>query len=293
MTKRLLELAFLYIKKTDREKALKKGEAIASLLRFLKYRKNVVFKNLDIAFPEKEQVWKENIYHKTLSNIGRNIIEFPRIPYYFQSGKIKDIFIIKKGKELLDKYKTEGAILVTAHLGNWEIAGSGLTAYSYPITALAYRQKNKEINQLIEEIRTKSGLEIIYHDQNLKTFLKALNQGKFIAFLVDQNALRHRGTFVDFFGLKASTVTFPAKLAIKYNKPILFSYCIFDENTKSYNAYIEEIDFEKTGNIEEDIKNLTQTYTKYIENAVRKFPGQYLWTHKRWKTRPEGEKEIY
>ena len=288
MTYRLLEIAFNYIEKLPREKALKKGEVIASLLRLFKYRKEVVFKNLDIAFPEKDKKWKENIYRGTISNIGRNIIEFPKIPQYFKSGSIREIVQIKKGKENLDKYRGKGAILVTAHLGNWEIAGSSLTAYSYPITALAYRQKNTEINNLIEKIRTESGLRIIYHDQTLKEFLKALNSGEFIAFLVDQNALRHRGTFVDFFGMKASTVTFPAKLSLKYKKPVLFSYCIFNEKSKSYELFIEEIDTEN-----KDIKQLTQDYTKAIEEAVRKYPSQYLWTHKRWKTRPEGEKEFY
>ncbi len=288
MTYRLLEIAFNYIEKLPREKALKKGEVIASLLRLFKYRKEVVFKNLDIAFPEKDKEWKENIYRGTISNIGRNITEFPKIPQYFKSGSIKNIVQIKEGKEILDKYRGKGAILVTAHLGNWEIAGSGLTAYSYPITALAYRQKNTEINNLIEKIRKESGLRIIYHDQTLKEFLKALNSGEFIAFLVDQNALRHRGTFVDFFGMKASTVTFPAKLALKYKKPVLFSYCIFNEKSKSYELFIEEINIEN-----KDIKQLTQDYTKAIEEAVRKYPSQYLWTHKRWKTRPEGEKEFY
>ncbi len=289
----LLQLASLRIKNLDRDKALKKGEAIASLLRLIKYRKDVVFKNLDIAFPEKSYPWKEEVYKSTISNIGRNIVEFLRMPYYYQSKEIKRIFSIEEGKDLLDKYREQGAVLVTAHLGNWEIAGSGLTAYSYPITALAYRQKNEKINAVIESIRKESGMEIIYHDQNLKTFLKALNQGRYIAFLVDQNALRHRGVFVDFFGLKASTVTFPAKLAVKYNKPILFSYCIYSENEKKYKAYIKEIHYKKSGNFEEDIKRLTQSYTKYIEEAVKRYPGQYLWTHKRWKTRPEGEKEFY
>ncbi len=291
MTKRLLEIAFSYVKSLDREKALKKGEVIASLLKLIKYRKDVVLKNLDIAFPTKDKNWKENIYIETLSNIGRNIIEFPKIPEYFQSGEIKTLISIKEGQEILDRYKEKGAILVTAHLGNWEIAGSGLTAYGYPITALAYRQKNEDINLFLEEIRTSSGLKIIYHDQTLKAFLKALNKGEFIAFLVDQNALRHRGIFVDFFSLKASTVTFPAKLALKYKKPVLFSYCVFNKNTKGYDIYIKEVEFSQTG--KDDIKNLTQSYTKHIEEAVKRYPGQYLWTHKRWKTRPEGEKEFY
>ncbi len=288
MTERLLKLALLYIQNLNREKVLKRGEAIASLLKILKYRKDVVFKNLEIAFPDKDTNWKEKIYSETISNMGRNLAEFFKIPQYYKTGEIKDIFFIKEGKEILDKYRGKGAILVTAHLGNWEIAGSGLVSNGYRITALAYRQKNENVNRFIEEIRTGSGVDIIYHDQSLKKFLKVLNEGNFIAFLVDQNALRHRGVFVDFFGLKASTVSFPAKLAIKYKKPVIFAFCVFDRKTKIYNTFIKEIVY--SGN---SVESLVQLYTKSIEEAIKKYPGQYLWTHKRWKTRPEGEKEFY
>ncbi|RMD45859.1 MAG: lipid A biosynthesis acyltransferase [Aquificota bacterium] len=288
MIERLLKLALIYIQHLNREKVLRRGEAIASLLRSLKYRKDVVFKNLEIAFPDKDKKWKEKIYSETLLNMGRNLAEFFKIPQYYKTGEIKHIFSINEGKGILDKYKGKGAILVTAHLGNWEIAGSGLVSSGYKITALAYRQKNKNVNSFIEEIRTNSGVDIIYHDQSLKKFLKVLNEGNFIAFLVDQNALRHRGVFVDFFGLKASTVSFPAKLAIKYKKPVIFTYCIFDEKTKKYSFFAKEISY--TG---DNVENLVQLYTKAVENAVKQYPGQYLWTHKRWKTRPEGEKEFY
>ncbi len=289
MTERLIKLAFSYIQSQKREKALKKGEAFASLLRFLKYRKDVVFKNLEIAFPEKDKNWKEKIYSKSISNIGRNLVEFPRMPDYYKSGEIKKIVKIKKGKELLDFYKGKGVILTTAHIGNWEIAGSSLVSYGYPITALAYRQKNREINSFIESIRKNSGLNIIYHDQTLKSFLKALNKGDFIAFLVDQNALRHRGIFVNFFNLPASTVTFPAKLAVKYKKPVLFSMCVFNEKTGEYEISIKEVKNTEKSSVEE----ITYLYTKAVEEAVKEYPEQYLWTHKRWKTRPEGEEEFY
>ena len=150
---------------------------------------------------------------------------------------------------------------------------------------------NKKLNDYITHIRQSSGIKIVFHDQPLKDFIRALKEGKIITFLADQNTLAHRGVFVDFFGLKASTVTFPAKLSLKYNVDVLFAYSYFDKETKKYYCEIEKIDFIPSGNYDEDLINLTQTYTKKIENAVRKHPDQYLWAHKRWKTRPEGEPE--
>ncbi|WP_457641656.1 lysophospholipid acyltransferase family protein [Persephonella sp.] len=289
MSELFINILFRYLKKLSREKALKRGEQLGDILYKAGYRKKVVRKNLDIAFPDKPFRWKEEISRKSLQNTGRILAEFPKLPDYVYTGEIKDIFHIADGKEILDRYSENGAILLTAHLGNWELGNIGLSSYGYRITALAYRQKNKKINQIIENIRKSAGTEIIYHDQPMRRFIEVLNENKIIAFLVDQNALRHRGVFVDFFGKEASTVTFPAKLALKYEKPVVFSYTVFNPDNKAYYTYFREIPVEDLK--KNDIKTLTERYTKEVEEAVKKYPEQYLWTHKRWKTRPEGEPE--
>ncbi len=287
----LLAKAFFSFTKTlPRNINLKTGELIGSLFWYLGYRKEVILRNLDIAFPEKSREWKLEIGKKSLQNIGKVLTEFPKIPDYVKSGYINEIFEIKKGKELLQDRK-EGKILISAHIGNWELGGAGLAYNVEGIVDLAYRLKNKKLNDLITNIRQSSGIKIIFHDQPLKDFIKALKEGKVITFLADQNALAHRGIFVDFFGLEASTVTFPAKLALKYNKEVLFGFSYFDYETKKYLCEIEKIDFTPTGNYEKDLKELTQAYTKKIEEAVKKHPDQYFWVHKRWKTRPKGQPE--
>lgn len=285
----LAKIFFSTVKHLDRNKNVKFGEGIGSLFWKLGYRKKVILKNLDIAFPKESLEWKLDIGKKSLQNIGRILTEFPKVPDYVKTGYIENIFQIIKGKDLLE---TEGGkILISAHIGNWELAGAGL-AYNYDnIYDLAFRLRNKKLNDLITSIREKSGIKIIFHDQPLKNFIKALNQGKIITFLADQNALAHRGIFVDFFGLEASTVVFPAKLAIKYNKPVYFAYSYYDLKTYKIYCEIESIEFEKTGNQEKDIKNLVQAYTKKVEKVAKKHPDQYFWVHKRWKTRPKGEME--
>lgn len=291
MLDKIINLTFEYFKKLPREKALKKANKIGDILYFIKYRKDVVEKNLSIAFPDKDQKWKDYIRKKSLQNIGRVLVEFPRQPDYVKSGKIKDIVLIEKGQSLLEEIKKTGGIIVSGHISNWEMGGAGLSYYSNGITDLAYRQENQKINKIITQIREQSGIKIIFHDQPLKHFINALKNKEVITFLVDQNALRHRGYFVDFFGLKASTVNFPAKLVAKYNIPILFAYTYFNEEDKRYYINVENIEYKSGKDEEETAFNITQAYTKKIEEAVKKHPDQYLWVHKRWKTRENEELE--
>ncbi|RUM59498.1 MAG: lipid A biosynthesis acyltransferase [Persephonella sp.] len=274
---------------SDRDKALRKGELLGSLLNFIGYRKKVILKNLDIAFPELNKLEKEKTAEGVLQYIGRNIVDFVRIPVYSRKNQILDIADIVEGKELLYKYKDKGAILITGHIGNWEILGAVISKLNYKITVLAYRQENKKINQFIESIRTSANIGIIYHDQPLKKMLKILNEGGFLGFLADQNALRHRGVFVDFFNFPASTISLPAKISLKYRIPMIFTYNYLDLKDKKYKIFFKEIDISKYS--KNQYKELTQEFTKELEKAIRKNPSQYLWTHKRWKTRPEGEPE--
>jgi KDO2-lipid IV(A) lauroyltransferase len=289
MTYLLAKALFSTFDLLDRNKSLRIGEYIGSIFWKAGYRKDVILKNLDIAFPEKDRDWKEDIGKKSLQNIGRTLTEFSKIPDYVKTGDIKNIFVVEEGADLLEK---EGSkILVTAHIGNWEIGGAGLSYRYGNVVSLAYRIKNKKLNNLITQIRESSGIKIIFHDQPLKDFLKAVKEKKTIVFLADQNALRHRGVFVDFFGLPASTVSFPAKLAVRYNIPVFFAYQYYDYKTKTYRGIVKKIKWEKSEKPEVSIKNLVQVYTAEIEKAVRKHPDQYFWVHKRWKTRPEGEPE--
>ncbi|WP_242462860.1 lysophospholipid acyltransferase family protein [Persephonella atlantica] len=276
---------FSFSSKLSRETALELGEKIGSTFWRLGYRKKVILKNLDIAFPEKEKEWKEKTGEKSLQSIGRTLVEFPKLPEYVKNKDIDRIFVIEEGEEILKE--KGGKIIVSAHIGNWELGGAGISRKYGKIVSLAYRLKNKKLNSLITQIRESSGMKIIFHDQPLKDFLKALREGMTIVFLVDQNALRHRGVFVDFFSLPASTVSFPAKLSAKYGYPIIFSYQYYDFKTRIYKGVVKNLEIPDR----KDVKSIVQSYTKEVEIAVRKHPEQYFWVHKRWKTRPEGEPE--
>lgn len=290
MVDKVVKSVFWFFRKIDRNTALKLSKLIGYILYISNYRKSVVEKNLQIAFPEKDSDWRNYIRKKCMENICRVLVEFPKQKDYVQQGKIKDIVLFERGLENILK-EEKGAIITTAHISNWEIAGAGLSAYVDGIVDLAYRQRNERINKLLTDIRTSSGIEIVFHDQPLKKMVELLNKGKFLTFFVDQNTLKHRGLFVEFFSLKASTVSFPAKLALKHRKPIYFAYSYFKEEDKRYYLRMEKLSYREGKTEEETLLNIVRAYTEAVERAVREFPEQYLWVHKRWKTRENEELE--
>ncbi len=288
-----LKLFLLYDKKLNRNKALKRGEFLGSLFWKTGIRKKVVLRNLEIAFPDKDKKWRDEIGKKAYIHLGRVIMEFGKLSDYLCTKKIKDLIVIEEGYDLLEKHKNCGTILITGHIGNWEMLGTGLAAKGFKVSALAYKQKNEKVNEILHEIRTSCCINIVYHRDSVKPLVSALKRNEMVAFLVDQNTVKERGLFVDFFGKKALTVDFPAKLAVKLKKPVLFCYTHFDEESKIYKMFVEKIEWDKGNSDEESVKNLVQAYTKKIEEAIKRCPYQYLWGHKRWKTRPEGEASLY
>lgn len=123
---------------------------------------------------------------------------------------------------------------------------------------------------------------------------RVLENGELLGILADLNAQEKEGVFVDFFGIPASTTISIAKLALKTNAVVLPAFAVWNEAKQKYVVHLEPpIDYEKTDNAEEDIKVLTQKITNMVEKYVRQFPDQWLWIHKRWNTRPKGEKSLY
>lgn len=279
-------------KKASR-KSVRKGKLLGSVFWYTRFRRQIILKNLNIAFPDKDLKWKKSIGKKCFQSIASVLFEFLRLPSYFRDGKLGDILIIEKGEELLEKYKNTGAILVSCHFGNWELAGAVISARGHKLSALAYKQKNDKIHKFMHKTRTSCGMKVVYHRDSMRPLLATLKQGEFIAFLADQNTNLERGIFVDFFGKKAIAVDLPAKLAVKMKKPILFFYACYDKNDRLYHMELEELKSDHELNEKNDIEKLVRKYTNKIETTICRYPEHYLWFHKRWKTRPENEVSIY
>jgi KDO2-lipid IV(A) lauroyltransferase len=182
-----------------------------------------------------------------------------------------------------------GLLLLTGHYGNWEILGYVLAVLGFSTTSIARPLDNPQVNAWLLGVREKRGQRIIAKTGATEEVVAALDQAGTIGFIADQNAGR-KGIFVDFFGRKASTYKSIALLAMTYDVPIVIGYARRVGNRFHFRVGVQDIIYPADWEGKEDpIRYVTQRYTKGIEDFIRTDPGQYLWIHRRWKTRPKGE----
>ncbi|MCG3138209.1 MAG: Lipid A biosynthesis lauroyltransferase [Phycisphaerae bacterium] len=215
---------------------------------------------------------------------GIELIQSPRLlnarcwPRYVRLHNLDDaIQIFMKGR---------GAILVTGHLGNFELLSQVIACFGANISAIMRAIDNPLINDWMVRTRARTGVELIYKKGAMEAAEEVLTRGHLLGFMADQNA-GSRGVFVDFFGRPASTFRSIALLAIEYEVPIIVGYCQRVAGVFQHVMGCERIIRpEEWRNQSDALVWITQTYTTAIENCIRRQPQQYLWTHRRWKSQP-------
>ena len=254
--------------------------------------------NLEIAFPERSIKERERILKGTFQSLGRVLAETSQF-MKMSPADVEAIFELdldEESRELyhVNKHEHRGVLITTAHLGNWEMLVFGFAAIHEPISYLARPLDNPLIEELTLRIRTRFGNRPINKTNSAMLAVKILREGGILGALSDVNAHPKEGVFVDFFGTPACTISGPAVMAIRSNAAIFPAFCIWDEAAKKYRfvrgALIEP---SNTGDRKADIVATTAAYTAEIEKLIRQYPDQWLWIHKRWKTRPPGEKGLY
>jgi KDO2-lipid IV(A) lauroyltransferase len=187
-----------------------------------------------------------------------------------------------------------GLILFTAHLGAWELTSFGPALFGYPFSFLVRRIDNPKIESLIDNVRIRFGNQTIDKLAAARSMVKILRSNGTLGLLPDLNTLDAEAIFVDFFGAPAATNFIMAKLALRSKAPIIPIFAPWNEERRKYQLVIQPpISYESTGDEEEDVRQLTARLAQHIESQIRRYPGQWLWIHKRWKTRPKGEPAIY
>ncbi|MCX7919628.1 MAG: lysophospholipid acyltransferase family protein [bacterium] len=260
------------------------GDLCYSILRI---RRRVVLENLRFVFgAEKSKTHIRHIAKRTYQNFGMTLIEFIRFPVLQQDYVRQHIGF--HGKEHLDSVlqANKGAIVITAHFNNWELMGAVHTLMKYKVIVFARELRNSVVNTLVIENRKKVGMEVITKKYAARDMIKALRYNYLLAFLIDQDARNH-GIFVDFFGKSASTFRGAAAFAVKTNTPILPMFIVRESNM-NHTIYIEPplLPNPEAHDEQSEIFRLTQTATKLLEAYIRKYPDQYFWFHRRWKTQP-------
>jgi KDO2-lipid IV(A) lauroyltransferase len=185
--------------------------------------------------------------------------------------------------------RDQGLILLTGHYGNWEILGYVLATLGFPTTSIGRPLDNRYVNHWLLGIREKQGQRIIAKTGATSDVIDVLGRRGAVGFIADQNA-GSKGIFVDFFGRKASTYKSIGLLAMEYEVPVVIGYARRDGAAFRFRIGAQDIIYPQDWKSQADpLRYVTQRYTKAIEDMVRADPGQYLWQHRRWKTRPKNE----
>ena len=252
--------------------------------------------NLRLAFPEKTDEERAQLLRETFDNLGRLLGFFSQ----FSSRSREELkqLIEVRGLENLEAAKAvhgNRLILYTGHLGAWELTSFGLSLVNHPFTFLVRRLDNPRIEELVDGVRKKFGNETIDKLSAARSMLKILRSGETpLGLLPDLNTLDDEAIFVDFMGVPAATTFVVAKLAVRMKTPLVPVFAPWSEEKRKYLLIVEPaIPVETTRDEDADVRQLTIKLTQRIENQIRQYPGQWLWIHKRWKTRPAGEPPIY
>jgi KDO2-lipid IV(A) lauroyltransferase len=183
----------------------------------------------------------------------------------------------------------KGCIMLTGHYGNWELLGYALATLGFDIVAVMRPLDNEYLNQFLLERRERSGLTLLYKKGATRSAEEVLESGAALCFIADQNA-GHKGLFVDFFGYKASTYKTIGLLAVQHQVPIIIGCARRRGPGFQYEACVNRIICPHEWRDQDDqLLWITQEYSRAIEDFVRVAPGQYLWMHRRWKSRPRDE----
>lgn len=252
--------------------------------------------NLRLAFPEKSEEERVKLLRECFDSLGRELGLFSQMRTRSRE-ELKQL-IEPEGWENLEKARAERGdrlIYVTGHLGAWEMTSFGISLLGYPLTFLVRRLDNPLIEQIVDEVRTKLGNKTIDKLSAARSMVKLLRSGEqALGLLTDLNTLDDEAIFVDFFGVPAATTFVVAKLALRTKTPLVPFFAPWSEEKGKYLLIAGPPIFpECTGDEEADVRRLTVEITQHLENQIRRFPGQWLWIHKRWKTRPPGEPKIY
>ena len=269
------------------------GAGLAALTTMGRLRK-VGLRNLELAFPEKPAEKREHILSELFRNLGWLLAEFCQMPRYTSANT--QGFLRYDGLEhyLAAKAKGKGVLIVTGHLGAWELSSYYHSLMGYPMSMVIRRLDNAWVDRLVNHIRCLHGNRVLHKDDFARGLLGAMRQGETVGILMDTNMTPPQGVFVPFFGHQACTASGLARVAVKTGAAVLPGFMLWEESEQKYVLHFgPEIQLTATGDDERDATENTARFTAVIEGYVRRYPSQWLWVHRRWKTRPEGETTLY
>lgn len=250
--------------------------------------RRTALRNLAMAMPARDARERARIADGVFRSIARVLVAFARFPRLGREGLGE--WIRYAGLEHFQEAKRRGrgVLFATAHLGNWELSAFAHGLLTEPMHVVVRPLDNPRIDALVERYRTLGGNRVIDKNEAARAILKALARNEAVGILIDQNATPDNGAFVDFFGVAACATTGLAKLAAHSGAPVIPGFALWNEAEGRYVLRFYP-PLEMTGDAVQDTARLQ----KRLEEVIREVPDQWLWIHRRWKTRPEGEPDLY
>jgi KDO2-lipid IV(A) lauroyltransferase len=258
--------------------------------------RRVALFNLSIAFPERPTAERKAILRASCRNLGRMAAEFCHLQQLDASRLSEVVYFGDRAawERLMERAGEVGAVILTAHFGNWELLAYVQGLLGHPITLVHRPMHNPIFDVAITAIRERAGTRPIKKKAAAKEALRVLKQHGMLVITSDQNQTERFGVFIDFFGKAACTSPGAARLAMLTGAPVYPAFLVREgEGPRHRIEILPEVEMVRTGDREADIRINTQRCSDIIEDMIRRYPEQWIWFHKRWKTRPAGEPWLY
>jgi len=256
--------------------------------------RRVGVRNLELALPELSSKSRERILRRVYIHLGWQLVEFCRLPRYTPENT-RD-WLRTEGLEhyLAAQARGKGVLIITGHLGAWELSSFYHSLMGHPMGMVIRRLDNRRLDAYVNRIRCLHGNHVLDKDDFGRGLLTAMHTGGTVGILMDTNMTPPQGAFVEFFGLPACAATGLAHVARRTGAAVLPGFMLWEPAERRYVLHFGPgIEIPETDDLAADILAGTQLCTRVIESWIRRYPDQWLWIHRRWKTRPPGEPPLY
>ena len=268
---------------------------LAQVVYLLHFRlRQVGMRNLAMVFPEKSEAERTRILRGVFTSLGRQLAELCQFPKY--TAENVDEVVVYDGLENYEQAhaRGKGVLFLTAHFGAWELSAFAHSLHGHWLHIVMRPMDNEFLDRWLQRYRTMHGNKTVAKDDFVRGLLAAMKAGETVGILMDTNMMPPQGIFVNFFGIPAGTPSGLARIALRTDAAVVPGFTLWDPVLRRYRLRFDPaVKLVRTGDNDADIVTNTQIFTNVIEGFVRKYPDQWLWVHRRWKTRPPGQPPLY
>jgi Kdo2-lipid IVA lauroyltransferase/acyltransferase len=253
-------------------------------------------RNLEIAFPERSEDERRRILRASYINLGRGGAEYVRLGGFFYRRLKKRVLYerFEYWKQVQARYPSKGLLILSAHFGNFELLAAAHAMYGHQISLVHHTQAFAPGEAVMTFVRERAGVTVYRKHAAARAVLRALRRNELVGIPFDQNAKRSEAIFVPFFGELAATSSGLARLVALSGAPVVPVFIVRQPDMRSHRIEIQDqIPLQQTNDPAADIEQNTRRFVATIEAMVRRYPEQFLWTHRRYRTRPRGAPKIY